>query len=120
MEFNFYHLKIWQKAHQLTLDIYKTTINFPKYELYGITSQLRRAAFSIAANIVEGYSRKSKKEFIQFLYQARGSLDETIYFLILSKDLNYITDEEFNNLTKSASELTKMLNSFITKIKSQI
>jgi len=117
MEFNFYHLKIWQKAHQLTLDIYKITISFPRYELYGITSQLRRAVSSVPANIVEGYSRRSKKEFVQFLYQARGSLDETIYFLILSKDLGYITDKKFNSLIEPASELMKMLNSFITKIK---
>ena len=120
MEFNFYHLKIWQKAHQLTLDIYKITISFPKHELYGITSQLRRASSSVPANIVEGYSRRGKKEFVQFLYQARGSLDETIYFLILSKDLRYITNEKFNSLVKLASELMKMLNSFITKIKSQL
>lgn len=119
MNFNFYRLKIWQKAHQLTLEIYKTTIKFPKHELYAITSQLRRAVSSVPANIVEGYSRRSKKEFIQFLYQARGSLDETIYFIILSKDLNYISDKEFAELIKLASELMKMLNSFITKTKSK-
>lgn len=117
MEFNFYRLKIWQKAHTLVLEIYKITNSFPKSELYGIISQLRRAAASIPANIVEGYSRKSKKEFIQFLYQARGSLDEVIYFLILSKDLHYISDKDFEEIINLASELMKMLNSFISKNK---
>lgn len=117
MEFNFYRLKIWQKAHLLTLGIYKITKDFPKYELYGIVSQIRRAAASVAANIVEGYSRKSKKEFIQFLYQARGSLDEVIYFLILSKDLHYLSDKDFEKIINLASELMKMLNSFISKNK---
>jgi four helix bundle protein len=117
MEFNFYRLKIWQKAHLLALEVYKITRSFPRYELYGIVSQLRRSVVSIAANIVEGYSRKSRKEFIQFLYQSRASLDETIYFLILSRDLGYISVEDFNRIIGVASELMKMLNSFITKIK---
>lgn len=117
MEFNFYRLKIWQKAHILALEIYRVTKNFPQYELYGITSQLRRAAGSVPANIVEGYSRKSKKEFLHFLYQARGSLDEVIYFLILSKDLKYLSEEEFQRVIKIASELTKMINSFISSKK---
>lgn len=117
MRFNFYHLKIWQKAHLLTLEIYKVTKNFPNHEQYGIVSQLRRATASVPANIVEGYSRKSKKEFIQFLYQARGSLDEVIYFLILSKVLNYLSEKDFKRIINFASELMKMINSFIGKNK---
>jgi len=117
MEFNFRRLKIWEKAHLLTLEIYRVTKNFPSYELYGIVSQLRRASSSIAANIVEGYSRRSKKEFVQFLYQARASLDEVIYFLILSKDLKYLPDSEFEKLVDAASELMKMINSFISRKK---
>jgi len=117
MEFNFYRLKIWEKAHSLTIEVYKVTKIFPSHELYGIVSQLRRASASIAANIVEGYSRRSRKEFIQFLYQARASLDEVIYFLILSKDLKYLPDSEFEKLINAASELMKMINSFISKKK---
>lgn len=120
MEFNFYRLKIWQKSHQLVLEIYKITRNFPRYELYGIVSQIRRAGVSVPANIVEGYSRKGRKEFVQFLYQARASLDEVIYLLILSKDLKYIPNEEFKSLIRQASELMKMINSFITRNKAKI
>ena len=120
MEFNFYRLKIWQKAHQLVLAVYRVSSKFPNHELYGVVSQIRRAAVSVPANIVEGYSRKSKREFIQFLYQARASLDEVIYFLILSKDLDYLSEETFRELTDSATELMKMLNSFISKNKLKI
>ena len=87
---NFKDLKIWQLSHQLTLLIYKITLNFPKSEIFGITSQLRRSSSSIPANIAEGFGRKGKKEFIQYLYQAKGSLYETQNFIILSKDLKYI------------------------------
>jgi len=119
MKFNFERLKIWEKAHKLTLEIYRITRDFPKYELYGITSQLRRAIASVSANIVEGYSRKGKKEFIQFLYQARGSLDESIYLIILSKDLGYFTVNGAEKLLKDASDLMKMLNSFISYLKNK-
>jgi four helix bundle protein len=119
-KFNFYRLKIWHKAHQLTIDVYNETKKFPKHEQYGITSQLRRSASSVPANIVEGYSRKSKKEFIQYLYQARSSLDETVYFLILSHDLGYISDKKFNNLIEDSYNLMKMMNSFISKVKSNV
>jgi hypothetical protein len=101
MEFNFYRLKIWKKAHSLTIEIYRVTKIFPSHELYGIVS----------------HSRRSRKEFIQFLYQARASLDEVIYFLILSKDLKYLPDREFEKLINEASELMKMINSFISKKK---
>lgn len=117
MKFNFSRLKIWQKSHALTLDIYQITKTFPKHELFGLTSQIRRSASSVPANIVEGYSRKGNKEFVQFLYQARSSLDETIYFLILSFDLDYINQEKYEELIDKASVLMKMLNSFISKVK---
>ena len=120
MKNNFENLKIWEKSHSLALEVYKQTRNFPKHEVYGIISQLRRAASSVPANIVEGYSRRSKKEFVQFLYQARGSLDEVIYFLILSKDLKYITEDNFKSMKLKHSVLMKMLNSFISKIKTKI
>jgi len=120
MKNNFENLKIWEKSHSLALEVYKQTRSFPKHEVYGIISQLRRAASSVPANIVEGYSRRSKKEFVQFLYQARGSLDEVIYFLILSKDLGYITKSDLDNLRLKYSALMKMLNSFISKIKTNI
>ena len=91
---NFKNLKIWEKSHQLTLKIYRLTKQIPKSELFGITSQIQRASSSIPANIVEGYGRKGNKEFTQFLYQAKGSLVETQYFLILIRDLKYVASQE--------------------------
>ena len=114
---NFTDLKIWQKSHQLTLEIYKLTRQLPKTETFGIMSQIQRASSSIPANIAEGFGRKSKNEFIQFLYQAKGSLTETQYFLILIKDLKYSETTFVNKLISQYEELAKMLNSFITHIK---
>lgn len=82
-------LKVWQKAHALVLDVYKVTKEFPKEEMFGLASQLRRSAASIPANIVEGQSRNTTKEYLQFLYNARGSIEETRYHLLLSKELDY-------------------------------
>lgn len=114
MQNNFEKLTIWQESHKLTLSVYKISQNLPKSEIYGIVSQIRRSSSSVPANIAEGYSRKTTKEFLQFLYQAKGSLSETIYFLILIRDLKYISLEDANLLLDHASELSKMLNSFIT------
>jgi len=108
----FRDLVVWQKSHQLTLDIYKITLKFPGEEKFGLISQIRRAAYSVPSNIVEGHSRKSKKEFLQFLNIAKGSLEELKYFLILSADLKYISKENFINLEAKAEEVSKMLYSF--------
>lgn len=114
---NFKDLKIWEKSHQLTLQVYKLTRELPKSETFGIISQIQRASSSVPANIVEGFGRKGKNEFIQFLYQAKGSLVETQYFLILVKDLNYANQTSIDILIEQYEELAKMLNSFISKIK---
>jgi four helix bundle protein len=108
----FKDLIVWQKSHQLTLEIYKVSLKFPSEEKFGLTSQLRRAAYSIPSNIVEGHSRKSKKEFLQFLNIAKGSLEELKYFIILSNDLNYITNKEQENLELLTEEVSKILYSF--------
>ena len=89
---------IWQLSHELTLEVYKITSTFPKEELFGISSQLRRATSSIPTNISEGCGRNSDKEFNQFLNIALGSALETEYLLILSKDLNYLNQEKFQDL----------------------
>ncbi|GAB6045620.1 hypothetical protein JCM11957_12180 [Caminibacter profundus] len=86
------NLEVWKKAHSLVLDIYETTKSFPKEEIYGIISQIRRTAYSVPVNIVEGKAMKNTKEFIQFLNIANASLEEVRYFLILSKDLEYISE----------------------------
>ena len=110
-------LKVWERSHELVLEIYKLTSSFPKTEIYGIMSQLRRSASSIPANIAEGQSRNSTKEYLQFLYNARGSLEETRYFLFLSKDLEYIEESEYDDLEQKYGEISKMLNGLIKKLR---
>jgi four helix bundle protein len=108
----FQDLIVWQKAHTLTLRIYEATRTFPQEERYGITSQIRRAAYSVPANIVEGHSRKGKKVFQQFLSVAAGSLGELRYFLILSKDLGHLEPKVFETLWQDAEEVGRILFSF--------
>ena len=112
----YHNLLVWRKSHEFTLGIYKITKNYPKEELFGIVSQLRRASSSIPANIVEGSARRTDKEFHQFLIQARGSLVESQYFLELSKDLKYINIDDFDKLTNISIEIGKMLNSLLTRV----
>ena len=110
---NFYDLNAWKKAYELVLEIYKFTKKFPKEELYGITSQLRRAASSIGANIAEGFSRYHYNDKIRFYHNARGSVSETQNFLFLSKDLNFIDLKQFNNLFILSKEVIKLINGLI-------
>ena len=107
---------IWQLSHSLTLEVYKITYNFPKEELYGLTSQIRRASSSIPTNISEGCGRNSDKEFNQFLNIALGSANETEYLLILSKDLNYINNEFFEKMVNEIN----IIKSKIYKLKTVI
>lgn len=102
---DFKRYDIWQLSHQLTLEVYKITVNFPKEELFGITSQIRRASSSIPTNISEGCGRNSDAEFNNFLNIALGSANETEYLLILSKDLNYISLELFEKHNNSINEI---------------
>ena len=113
----FEDLEIWKEAHKLTVKIYETTRNFPKDELYGLISQLRRSASSVAANIAEGHSRDTTKEFIKFLYNARASAAETEYHLILSRDLGYLNIEEFGELKIRYGVLGKRINALIGSLK---
>lgn len=107
---------IWQLSHELTLEIYRITNLFPKEEMYGITSQIRRASSSIPTNISEGCGRNSDAEFNQFLNIALGSALETEYLLILSKDLKYIDESVFVNLEKKVN----IIKSKIYNLKSKI
>jgi len=113
-------LKVWKKAHELVMRVYKIISVFPESEKYALSNQLKRAAYSVPANIVEGHSRKSSKEFIQFLYHARGSLEELRYFLLLSKDLNYVTPEIYGELELESLTINKMLNSLISSVKNKL
>lgn len=108
----FQDLIVWQKAHALTLQVYEATKLFPSDERYGITSQMRRAAYSVPSNIVEGHSRRGRREFQQFLSIAAGSLAEVRYFLILARDLGHLDLEDYEKLWQSAEEVGRILYSF--------
>jgi four helix bundle protein len=107
---------MWQKAHAFVLTVYKATENFPKHELFGLTSQFRRAAVSIPANEAEGYKRISKTEKLRFFNIAQASLEECRYYILLSKDLNYIDDKLYNLLVEEIEESSKSLNHYCQKL----
>ena len=109
MAHTFKNIKVWQKAHEFVLEIYKLTTTFPVSERYGLTSQIRRSAASIPTNIVEGYKRRSDKEFAHFLNIADASLEETKYHLLLSNDLKYIDKCNYERLIVVAEEVGRML-----------
>jgi len=102
---DFKKYEIWQLSHSFTLEVYKITSGFPKEEIYGLTSQIRRASSSIPTNISEGCGRNSDKEFNQFLNIALGSANETEYLLILSKDLQYIDNDIYINLENQINKI---------------
>jgi len=110
----FQDLIVWQKAHLFVLSTYKVTKTFPKEETYGLTSQFRRAATSIAANIAEGYKKKGTKDKLLFFNIAQGSLEECRYYIILCNDLNYINNSE--ELNKLIIEVSKLLNAYCQTI----
>lgn len=106
-------LQIYKDAYKLSLDIYKSTQKFPKEETYGIISQIRRAAVSVALNIAEGYGRQSKEEFRRFLKISLGSNNETMTLLELSKDLEYLNIEEYQKLKNEYILLGKRIHKAI-------
>ena len=110
--FSFEQVMAWQKAHQFTVLVYQMTRSFPKDELFGLTSQFRRAAVSIEANIAEGYREIGKADKLRFLNIAQGSLKECRDYRILAKDLNYISDEEYEQLRLSILMTSKFLNAY--------
>jgi len=101
---DFKDLKVWVKAHQLTLRIYQTTRKFPRDEIYGLTSQTRRASASIGANIAEGCGRRSDPEMKRFVQIARGSASELEYHLLLARDLQFLTVEDLKTWTRRSSK----------------
>ncbi len=117
---DFKQLKVWEKSHKFTLAIYQITGHFPKNELYGLTSQLRRSASSVPTNIAEGYGRSGQTERSHFLNIALGSTCEVEYLLLLSKDLGYIPEAEFNGCVSDLEEVRKMLIALYNKIRSEI
>lgn len=115
---NFRNLIVWQKAHTLTLASYRGTAAFPKQEIYGLTSQIRRSSASIAANIAEGCGKRSNSEFQRFLQIATGSASELEYHFLLAKDLGFLGSEEYQLLAAAVTEVKKMLAGLIRKIES--
>jgi len=113
---SFRDLIVWQKSYALCLLVYRYTRDFPKSEEFGLTSQLRRSAVSVPSNIAEGYNRKSKKEYVQFLYTSSGSLGELQTQLMISHDIGYTDDKKNNEMIDLSIEVDKMLNKLIESI----
>lgn len=116
---NYKDLKVWEKAHQLTLNVYKESKLFPKDELYSLTNQLRRATSSVPANIAEGCGKNTQADLANFLNIALGSANEAEYFILLSKDLNYMSEEKHKILFDQVNEVKAMLISLINKVRAQ-
>ena len=114
---DFKDLRVWAKAHELTLALYQKTRAFPKEEMYGLTSQLRRAAASIGANIAEGCGRRSDAEMRRFVQIARGSANEVEYHLLLAKDLDFLSDEDHKNLEAGVLEIQRMLAALVQTLR---
>ncbi|MDD5326200.1 MAG: four helix bundle protein [Phycisphaerae bacterium] len=119
MKRDFRNIKAWKSADDLATLVYSATKTFPKEELYGLVSQIRRAAVSIPSNIAEGAARKTIKEYLQFLYIAQGSISELEYLLHLSKRIGYLKDSEYNNLDGLRDETAKMLYGLINYIEKE-
>lgn len=115
---NFEDLTVWQKSHELVLEIYKITKDFPKEEKFGLVSQMRRAAISVAANIVEGFKRKGRKDKVNFYNISQSSLTELQYYLILVRDLKYLDFDYLDKIKFIIDEVGKMLNGLISSIDS--
>ena len=116
---NYKELKVWQKSYQLCLEVYRVTKGFPKEELYGLTSQMRRAAMSIPCNIAEGYGRKTTPEYIRFLYIAYGSTCELETQMVLAGDLGYIKNDRIFELQSNIGEVERMLKALIKSLENK-
>jgi four helix bundle protein len=116
---NIKEYEVFKKSHKLVLEIYKMTKNFPKEELYGLVSQLRRAAYSVPMNLSEGGARQGEKEFSQFINISLGSCEEMRYQLLLSKDLGYIDLKKYEELDSEAKIVKKMLSRLYSKVSSR-
>jgi four helix bundle protein len=116
---DFHDLQVWQKSHQLTLAVYQVTENFPKTELYGLTSQIRRSAASVPTNIAEGAGRDTDREMVRFLSIASGSASELEYQLLLAHDLAYLPKTDYHNLRQQVVSIKRMLYRFHLSLTTQ-
>jgi four helix bundle protein len=108
--------KVWERAHAVTLDIYRVTMRFPREELYGLTSQMRRCSASIGANIAEGCGKRSNAEFQRFLQIASGSASELDYHLLLARDLKLLIDTDYDRVVRELSVMRRMLTALLRKV----
>lgn len=115
---SFKDLQVWQEGHKLVIAIYKVTKEFPRDEIFGLTSQIRRASVSITSNLSEGFNRISTKEKLQFYYIALGSLSETQNQLLIAKDVGYIKPKVFDKIEIQTTIIQRLLNALLRKIKS--
>lgn len=113
---DFRRLKVWEKAHLLTLEVYRLTARFPREELYGLTSQIRRCSASIGANIAEGCGKEGNKELHRFLQIASGSASELDYHLLLARDLNYLPNADHTRVDRRLLEVRRMLTGLLQKV----
>ncbi|MGH3089456.1 MAG: four helix bundle protein [Rubrobacteraceae bacterium] len=113
---DFRELKVWHKGHRLTLEVYKATAGFPREERYGLTSQIRRSASSIPANMAEGCGRSGDAELARFMLIAMGSASELEYHLLLAYDLGFLEEESHKELSEKTKEIKRMLSKFINKL----
>ena len=113
---DFRNLKVWEKAHQLTLAVYKATTSFPREELYGLTSQIRRSCSSIPANLAEGCGRTGPAEMARFFQISMGSASELEYHLLLARDLHMLKVPDYDQLEGDVTEVKRMLSAFIQKL----
>ena len=118
---NYHDLNVWKKAHEWTIEIYKTTESFPSKEQYSLTSQMRRASYSIPMNIAEGCGKSTDAEFARFLDMSAGSASELDYQLLLATDLEYLNSASYQSLTEKLNHIRRMLTSLIkhTRTKSR-
>ena len=116
---NYKELKVWEKAYKLCLDIYTVTKRFPKEEIYGLTSQIRRSAVSIPSNIAEGYGRKTTSEYVRFLYIAYGSVCELETQTMISGDLDYMKKEKLQELREALGDVERMLKAMIKSLENK-
>ena len=116
---SFRQLRVWQKAHELTLEVYRVTARFPREETFALTSQIKRAAASIGANIAEGCGRGSDADFSRFLLMAMGSASELENHLQLARDLNFLSEADFERLNGATTEIKRMLASLLKTVKTK-
>jgi four helix bundle protein len=116
---DFRNLKVWEKAHALTLDVYRASKSFPREEMYGLTSQIRRASVSIGSNIAEGSCRKGDAEFARFLQMAAGSASEVEYQLLLARDLEFLKPVDYQRVSGEVVEVKRMLAALLQKLRAE-